>query len=490
MHRSLAATTARAGARLSAALLPLVALAAARLLPSAFLGTPLPWVAPGFAGTVAVTAGGAFVLATVSWLRHGRPRDLLDAAALASLGVTFALAALELVGAAGLSLGLGISAVAFAAASSMRGEVVADRGVAFGALIGLFLLTEGALAAVLLLGSGIADGQLTAVLFAGAAVLMTVATITALETPTRAVALGLAASGNLALALARSATPEPLLGMAAMAISAVVMGWATAHRDTWREEPKPATQPALPAPPLPSLATSEPEFGETSRLVRELRGTLDELVAARRTVELQRTEIERASRSDPLTGIPGRIAILDRLSVDAAEARRYAHPLAVVLLDIDNFGAFNHEHGVEAGDALLREVALRLRLRVREADALGRLGSDAFLAILPHTDEAGAATFAEALRARIIDRPLHLGRGETQVAVSIGIALMRPGMTLSDDQLLASVEEALASARAAGGNRIAFDRLHGLARLDERRTARQNADSDESTRTEERGDAS
>jgi GGDEF domain-containing protein len=58
-------------------------------------------------------------------------------------------------------------------------------------------------------------------------------------------------------------------------------------------------------------------------------------------------------------------------------------------------------------------------------------------------------------------------RGEITIGLSIGIALMRPGMTLSGDELLAAAEEALASARAAGGNRIAFDRLHGLARLDE-----------------------
>jgi len=187
-------------------------------------------------------------------------------------------------------------------------------------------------------------------------------------------------------------------------------------------------------------------------------------------------------RSDPLTGLDGRPTILERLRTEAAEARRYAHPLAIVLLDIDDFAVFNHVHGLAAGDELLREIALRLRLRTREADALGRLGGDAFLAILPHTDEGGAATFAEALRGQIVGRPLELSIGETRVSVSIGIALMRPGMELSDDGLLASVEEALASARAAGSNRIAFDRLHGLARLDERRAGRRGAADDASAR--------
>ena len=61
--------------------------------------------------------------------------------------------------------------------------------------------------------------------------------------------------------------------------------------------------------------------------------------------------------------------------------------------------------------------------------------------------------------------------GELQAAISIGVAFVRPGMELSPDELLAAADEALASARAAGGNRIAFDRLHGLMRIDERRTA-------------------
>ncbi len=140
--------------------------------------------------------------------------------------------------------------------------------------------------------------------------------------------------------------------------------------------------------------------------------------------------------------------------------------MAVVLFDIDAFTDLNHEHGLEAGDTILREVALRLRVRMREADAVGRIGADAFLAILPHTDEGGAASFAAAVLDRLRERQIVTARGEITVSLSIGIALMRPGMTLTGEELLTAAEEALASARAAGGNRIAFDRLHGLARLD------------------------
>jgi diguanylate cyclase (GGDEF)-like protein len=208
--------------------------------------------------------------------------------------------------------------------------------------------------------------------------------------------------------------------------------------------------------------------GDAERLGRELRGTIEELLQTRRTIELQRAELERSSTVDPLTGVASRGALLDRLETEIAQARRYRHPVAVALLDVDGFAGINHRHGIGGGDTVLREVALRMRLRVREADALGRAGSDAFLAVLPHTDEGGAATFASALRHRLAQRPLLVGDELVTLTVSVGVAVMRPGEALDLDDLLTRVGEALDSARAAGGNRIALDRAHGLARVEER----------------------
>ncbi|MFN2419473.1 MAG: GGDEF domain-containing protein [Candidatus Limnocylindria bacterium] len=209
-----------------------------------------------------------------------------------------------------------------------------------------------------------------------------------------------------------------------------------------------------------------PVSGNAERLGRELRATIEELLQARRTVELQRVEIERAATTDLLTGVASRAAILDRLRVEVAQARRYQHPVTILLLDLDRFGEINAAHGIEGGDTVLREIALRVRLRVRAADALGRSGSDGLLSILPHTDEGGAATFAETLRRRIGQRPISVGDVEITVTLSVGVAVMRPGEDLDLDGLVTRAEEALASARSAGGDRIALDRLHGLARLD------------------------
>jgi diguanylate cyclase (GGDEF)-like protein len=210
---------------------------------------------------------------------------------------------------------------------------------------------------------------------------------------------------------------------------------------------------------------------DEERLGRELRGTIEELLQARRIIELQRAEIERSSTVDRLTGVASRGAILDRLRTEIAQARRYQHPVAVALLDVDGFAEINRRHGVSGGDALLREVALRMRLRVREADALGRAGSDGFLAILPHTDAAGAATFAAALRRRLAQRPVAVGDEMLHLTVSIGVAVVRPGEELDLDDLMARVGEALDSARSAGGDRIALDRDHGFVRLGDEREA-------------------
>ena len=141
-----------------------------------------------------------------------------------------------------------------------------------------------------------------------------------------------------------------------------------------------------------------------------------------------------------------------------------------MLIDLDGTRGLNRTYGVEIGDEILRELGLRLRLRMREADGIGRVASDTFLAILPHTDERGVTVFADALRSRLIERPVETRLGPLGITVSIGITVHRPGTDVREDELLGRAEEALASARAAGGNRIAFDRSHGLARLDDRRS--------------------
>ena len=276
-------------------------------------------------------------------------------------------------------------------------------------------------------------------------------------------AVGMLAVGMLALLLARSGSADVLVALGSLAVGMTI--FIGVQLGLLRG---PIDRPSAVAV-LSDAPSIEPEASDEARLTRELRGTISELLRAQRTIELQRDELERAAAVDQLTGVASRRAILERLRLETAESWRYQHPFAVLLLDVDHLASVNREHGLQIGDAVLREVALRMRLRIREADGLGRAGGDGFLAILPHTDERGAALFADTLRRRIGGREVLTDAGALKVTVSIGVAIMRPGMDTSDEDLLSDAHEALRSARAAGGDRIAFDRAHGLARLEEHR---------------------
>lgn len=460
MDRSPTATIAPTVGRLVAVVLPLAAVAVMRANPG--LPAAQPWVLPAVLVAAAVVAALALLVAVMAALEDGRTRDLADLTALGLVSSTFTVVALDVAWAVGLAIGLASAAALVLAGSAVRQRSVARRRER---IVGLFIavvLVDAGLAAVLLAGSGgINTAQMVLVAAVG---LMGLAALTSLDDLTRATALGIAASSVAALAIGGPLGNERLVGTAGVGVASALLGWRLMIR---RAQRPPAAEPVPALPELPGpAAPGEPEFDELSRITRELRATLDDLVAARHLIELQRVEIDRAASIDQLTGLASRWPTIDRLRTEAAEARRYAHPVALVLFDIDGFAALNHEHGLETGDAILREVALRLRMRMREADAVGRIGADAFLAVLPHTDEGGAAAFATAVLDRLLERRIVTARGEIAVGLSIGIALMRPGMTLSGEELLAAAEEALASARAAGGNRIAFDRLHGLARLD------------------------
>jgi diguanylate cyclase (GGDEF)-like protein len=480
-----AVNNARAGvrptaARLAVALLAPLAVAALRLF-----GPPQPipgdaaWLAAGAAALAATALGLGTLTLLVRGLRAGEAALLAGAAGAGALAVGLAVMAIRAPGSpatfpdAGLAVAGLIGAAFLLGAHLLPDAPLRGRGTRVAGAVIVFVVIEAALAGAIFLQL---PTQVGLGLYVGAALLLTAAALLA-----RSTAEGLLAGGLAALAIARPGALDAVAPLAAFATSGLLMAWIGAAQRTSThpalpsaapdaaDADDPGEQPPLLPWPLKRAGSAATPDEEAARLARELRGTIEELLETRRTIELQRAEIARAASTDPLTGVASRRAILERLRVEAAEARRYTHPLAVLLLDVDGFSGINHDHGLEVGDAVLRELALRLRLRMRAADALGRAGGDSFLAILPHTDERGATVFAEALMRRLSTRPVGSAAGEITVRVSIGVAFVRPGTTMSDEELLVAVDEALASAKAGGGNRIAFDRLHGLARLDERR---------------------
>ncbi len=172
--------------------------------------------------------------------------------------------------------------------------------------------------------------------------------------------------------------------------------------------------------------------------------------------ELGRREEELAflATHDPLTGLPNRTLILDRVEQMLARSARNKTPVAALFIDVDNFKTINDTLGHGVGDELLRAVAARLEGVVRHADALGRLGGDEFVVI---AEELSLAAGPELVAERLLEalkHPFKLGAEETRLTVtaSIGIAA---GERASAEELLRDADIAMYRAKWDGKNRYA-----------------------------------
>src|SRR5438270_3061204 len=370
--------------------LPLVALGVLRLFPPLELpgdsSQYAAWLTTVTSGVLALAGLIAALLALARGFGNdGRLRDLLEGAGLGALSAAAAAAALSgpsqspVFPTPVLPLGVAAAALALLAAEVVPPLQITGRGARLAAAALIFGWVELA-PAVGLLGPPVL--LLAVALTLGAATLLAIAAITAAvgdaETSRPEWLAGLAA-GSLALGLARPGTADLMPGMVTLAL-ATTLAVLTRPRAPGDGDLTMRPVALLSAPNGTDVEGVPPQADEALRLARELRGTITELLAARQTIELQRVELERAASVDSTTGSATRRAILERLRVEAAEARRYAHPIAVVLIDLDGTRGLNRTYGVEIGDEILRELGLRLRLRMREADGLGRVSSDTFLA--------------------------------------------------------------------------------------------------------------
>jgi diguanylate cyclase (GGDEF)-like protein len=173
------------------------------------------------------------------------------------------------------------------------------------------------------------------------------------------------------------------------------------------------------------------------------------LVLARPLLRAFRWTEEQASeaRIDALTGLANRRALEEILAAEISRAQRFAHQLAVVLLDLDRFKEINDSFGHAAGDVMLRAVSRLLTSLARQGDTVSRWGGEEFVVVLPETDLAGAQRFAERLRRTIEAHAV----GDMQTSASCGVATMLPDDTV--EELLGAADQALYQAKSNGRNR-------------------------------------
>lgn len=205
------------------------------------------------------------------------------------------------------------------------------------------------------------------------------------------------------------------------------------------------------------------------RQARRLRGKVEE-----KTAELQHAivqleganvRLEALSMEDELTGIANRRHFDRALADEWNRARRHEHPLALILLDLDNFKALNDCHGHPAGDDALRRVGAYLGEAIRRSgETAARYGGEEFAILLPGIDTDIAVRIAESLRHGIerLCIPNH-ATGTHCVTASCGVAAVIPGPDVTIEMLVASADRALYAAKHSGRNcvRMADDAASG-----------------------------
>jgi diguanylate cyclase (GGDEF)-like protein len=163
-------------------------------------------------------------------------------------------------------------------------------------------------------------------------------------------------------------------------------------------------------------------------------------------------ELAFLATHDPLTGLPNRTLILDRIEQMIARSRRLKTPIAAVFIDLDNFKLVNDTLGHGAGDELLEAVTARLQTVLRETDALGRIGGDEFVVIAEGVSlDAGPELIAERLSEALVEPFMLLdGTSRVEVRASFGVA---SGLGISPDELLSNADIAMYRAKWDGKNR-------------------------------------
>jgi len=191
----------------------------------------------------------------------------------------------------------------------------------------------------------------------------------------------------------------------------------------------------------------------------ELRARLN---AGRRILELQdqlvqaRESLRDQASRDPLLNILNHGTILKMLRKEVARASRTHCPLAIAMIDVDQFKTINDTYGHQAGDAVLVEACRRLQAGMRTYDSLGRYGGDELLAIFPGCDRAAAARFAESFRARVGSQGIETPQGLIPITLSLGVAALDDMRDLKPEEFVRIADAALYRAKSAGRNCVAL----------------------------------
>jgi diguanylate cyclase (GGDEF)-like protein len=162
-------------------------------------------------------------------------------------------------------------------------------------------------------------------------------------------------------------------------------------------------------------------------------------------------KLESLALQDPLTGLPNRRLLMDRLSLAIARARRYKRTMALMFLDLDGFKQVNDTLGHDAGDTLLGMVAARLVGAVRQDDTVARLGGDEFVIALPELVQSSDVVELVSKVILAVSQPYRIQGRDVSMTTSIGVGIY-PAHGEDVATLMKSADLALHEAKRSGKN--------------------------------------
>jgi diguanylate cyclase (GGDEF)-like protein len=193
------------------------------------------------------------------------------------------------------------------------------------------------------------------------------------------------------------------------------------------------------------LRSSQNTLADTRELAERLRERSNDLKRAYR-------QLEHIAHFDPLTGLPNRVLLSDRLQQAMSQSQRQGRTLAVIYLDLDGFKPINDRHGHAIGDQLLVTLAQRMKEVLREGETLSRIGGDEFVAVLVDLEEPQDCTPVLYRLLQAAAEPIIAGDFTLSVSASIGVTFF-PQDNGDADLLLRHADQAMYQAKQNGKNR-------------------------------------
>ncbi|MBT2341572.1 MULTISPECIES: putative bifunctional diguanylate cyclase/phosphodiesterase [Pseudomonas] len=172
------------------------------------------------------------------------------------------------------------------------------------------------------------------------------------------------------------------------------------------------------------------------------------------SLTLANRELTQLALHDPLTGLPNRVLLADRIDQAMHRVEEQGGCFALMFIDLDGFKPVNDAFGHHMGDLLLRDVALRLREDLRSQDTLARIGGDEFVLLVQLAEPDDALRLA-ARQVGLIGRTFRVAEHDLQISASVGIAVY-PGNGCNAEELLMNADAAMYHAKGAGKNGYSF----------------------------------